>query len=253
MSLGKAKYYLLFVDDFSRMCTVYFFKCKSETFKYFKQYKELVENQQSKKIKILRSDNGGQFCSTEMTNFLKQSGIVHQKTNSFTPEQNGLSERYNRTIVEKARCLLYDAKFEKFLWAEAVNTAVYLKNRSPAAGLDGSKTPYEIWTGRKPEPYTDFRQHNNGSYSKKKEMGQKAKKMYLVGYSENVKGYRLYDPISRDVIVGRDVVIMEKTDDSLSSSIGIEENRPLDTSERKFLRMIQMKRISMMRHMFLMM
>ncbi|GBP47870.1 Retrovirus-related Pol polyprotein from transposon TNT 1-94 [Eumeta japonica] len=57
--------------------------------------------------------------------------------------------------------------------------------------------------------------------------------MYLVGYSENVKGYRLYDPILRDVIVGRDVVIMEKTDDSLSSSIGIEENRPLDTSAEK--------------------
>ncbi|GBP26968.1 Retrovirus-related Pol polyprotein from transposon TNT 1-94 [Eumeta japonica] len=256
VSLGKAKYYLLFVDDFSRMCTVYFLKCKSETFKYFKQYKELVENQQSKKIKILRSDNGGEFCSTEMTNFLKQSGIVHQKTNSFTPEQNGLSERYNRTIVEKARCLLYDAKFEKFLWAEAVNTAVYLKNRSPAAGLDGSKTPYEIWTGRKPE-LNHIRIFGSPTMvhipkEKRRKWDKKAKKMYLVGYSENVKGYRLYDPILRDVIVGRDVVIMEKTDDSLSSSIGIEENRPLDTSAEKFLRMIQMKRISMMRHMFLM-
>ncbi|GBP06449.1 Retrovirus-related Pol polyprotein from transposon TNT 1-94 [Eumeta japonica] len=237
VSLGKAKYYLLFVDDFSRMCTVYFLKCKSETFKYFKQYKELVENQQSKKIKILRSDNGGEFCSTEMTNFLKQSGIVHQKTNSFTPEQNGLSERYNRTIVEKARCLLYDAKFEKFLWAEAVNTAVYLKNRSPAAGLDGSKTPYEIWTGRKPE-LNHIRIFGSPTMvhipkEKRRKWDKKAKKMYLVGYSENVKGYRLYDPILRDVIVGRDVVIMEKTDDSLSSSIGIEENRPLDTSAEK--------------------
>ncbi|GBP40883.1 Retrovirus-related Pol polyprotein from transposon TNT 1-94 [Eumeta japonica] len=181
-----------------------FLKCKSETFKYFKQYKELVENQQSKKIKILRSDNGGEFCSTEMTNFLKQSGIVHQKTNSFTPEQNGL---------------------------------MYLKNRSPAAGLDGSKTPYEIWTGRKPE-LNHIRIFGSPTMvhipkEKRRKWDKKAKKMYLVGYSENVKGYRLYDPISRDVIVGRDVVIMEKTDDSLSSSIGIEENRPLDTSAEK--------------------
>ena len=118
------------------MCFVYFLKTKDETFKYFKEFKDLVENQQSTRIKRLRSDNGGEFCSMEMENYLKKNGIVHQKTNAYTPEQNGLCERYNRSIVEKARCLLFDAQFDKQLWAEAVNTAVYLKNRSPVAGLD---------------------------------------------------------------------------------------------------------------------
>lgn len=234
LSLGKAKYYLLFVDDFSRLCTVYFLKSKSETFTYFKQYKELVENQQSKKIKILRSDNGGEFCSTEMTDFLRKCGIIHQKTNIYTPEQNGLCERYNRSIVEKARCLLYDAKFDKCLWAEAVNTAVYIKNRSPAAGLQDNKTPYEIWTGRKPE-LNHLRIFGSPAMvhipkEKRRKWDKKAKKMYLVGYSENIKGYRLYDPISRDVIVARDVVVMENTDNSLTTSIVIEDSTQLERS-----------------------
>ncbi|CAH2088581.1 unnamed protein product [Euphydryas editha] len=81
---------------------------------------------------------------------LESSGLVHQKTNSHTPEQNGLCERLNRTIVERARCLLFDAKLAKSLWAEAVNTAVYLRNRSPASGLS-QMTPYERRTGKKPD------------------------------------------------------------------------------------------------------
>lgn len=234
LSLGKASYYLLFVDDFSRMCTVYFLRSKDETLMYFKQYKKFVENQQSKKIKILRSDNGGEFCSAKMTDYLKQCGILHQKTNSYTPEQNGLCERNNRSIVEKARCLLYDSKFEKFLWAEAVNTAVYIKNRSPASSLDQNITPYEIWTGRKPN-LSHLRIFGSPVMvhipkQKRRKWDKKAKKMYLVGYSENVKGYRLYDPISRDVIVARDVVVMENTDASSTTSIVIKENKEPDES-----------------------
>lgn len=235
LSLGKARYYLLFVDDFSRMCVVYFLKSKNETFKYFKQYKEFAENQQSKKIKTLRSDNGGEFCSAEMENYLRQCGIVHQKTNSYTPEQNGLCERNNRSIVEKARCLLYDAQFEKFLWAEAVNTAVYIKNRSPAAGIDQNTTPYELWTGRKPN-LSQLRIFGSPVMvhipkEKRRKLDKKAKQMFLVGYSENVKGYRLYDPVSRDVIVARDVVIMEKTDDSSTTIVIEEKEQPERTAE----------------------
>lgn len=78
-----------------------------------------------------------------------KSGINHQKTNPYTPEQNGLCERMNRTIIEKARCLLFDAKLSKEFWAEAVNTAFYLQNRIVKAGLKNC-TPYEVWTGSKP-------------------------------------------------------------------------------------------------------
>ncbi|CAH2103986.1 unnamed protein product [Euphydryas editha] len=230
LSLGKARYFLLFVDDFSRMCTVYFLREKNETFKYFKQYKELVETQQSKRIKILRSDNGGEFCSAEIENYLKQCGIVHQKTNSYTPEQNGLCERYNRSIVEKARCLLFDAQFQKCLWAEAVNTAVYIINRAPAAGIGDNTTPYEIWTGRKPK-LDHLRIFGSPVMvhipkEKRRKWDKKAKKMFLVGYSENVKGYRLYDPVARDVTIARDVVVMENIDDSSMTTITVNESRP---------------------------
>jgi len=99
----------------------------------------MVETQKKKKIKVLRSDNGGEFCSHNFESYLKQHGIIYQTTNPYTPQQNGTSERMNRTIVEKSRCLLYDANLEmdrenKF-WAEAVNAAVYIKNRSIAAAF----------------------------------------------------------------------------------------------------------------------
>lgn len=221
-SLGMARYFLLFVDDYSRMAFVYFLKSKDETFTYFKQFKILVENQKTNKIKILRTDNGGEFCSATMENYMKQCGIVHQKTNPYTPEQNGLCERYNRSIVEKARCLLFDAKFEKKLWAEAVHTAVYLKNISPAAGLD-RRTPFELWTGRKPD-VRHIRVFGSLCMmhipkEKRLKWDKKAKKFLLVGYADNVKGYRLYDPVSQTITVARDVVVMEKENDSITTQI----------------------------------
>ncbi|CAK1592203.1 unnamed protein product [Parnassius mnemosyne] len=139
-------------------------------------------------------------------------GIIHQKTNPYTPEQNGVSERFNRTIVERARCLLFEAKLDKSFWAEAVNTVVYLKNRSPASGLD-QKTPIEIWTGHKPDlshvrifgsPVMTHVPKN-----KRLKWDKKAVKYISVGYSENVKDYRLYNPETREICTSKDVIIME--------------------------------------------
>ncbi|CAG4955863.1 unnamed protein product [Colias eurytheme] len=226
-SLGQARYFLLLVDDYSRMAFVYFLKCKDETFSYFKQFKSLVENQKSTKIKILRTDNGGEFCSAQMENYLRQTGIIHQKTNPYTPQQNGLCERYNRSIVEKAKCLLFDAKFDKILWAEAVQTAVYLKNRSPAAGLQ-HHTPFELWTGKKPD-VSHVRVYGSLVMThipkeRRLKWDRKSKKLFLVGYPENVKGYRLYDPESRTVSVARDVVVMEPENDSMTTQVIVQES-----------------------------
>ncbi|CAH2104034.1 unnamed protein product [Euphydryas editha] len=236
-SLAKSRYYLLFVDDYSRMCFVYFLKTKDETFKFFKEFKELVENQKSTKIKILRSDNGGEFCSAEMENYLKENGIVHQKSTAYSPEQNGLCERYNRSIVEKARCLLFDAQFDKQLWAEAVNTAVYLKNRSPVASLDKNTTPYEMWTGSKPN-LSHLRVFGSPVMvhvpkERRKKWDKKAQKMYLVGYPDNVKGFRLYHSESRKITISRDVVVMEDIkNESNMTNILVEEKQPMKSTER---------------------
>lgn len=236
-SLGKARYFLIFVDDYSRMCFVYFLQSKHQTLRYFKEFQKLVENQQSKKIKVLRSDNGGEFCSTEMETYLKQCGIAHQKTTSFTPEQNGLSERNNRSIVEKARCLLFDAKFETKFWAEAVNTAVYIKNRSPTSGLVGDTTPYEMWTKRKPN-IEHLRIFGSSVMvhipkQKRRKWDKKAVRMLLVGYSENTKGYRLYDPESQKIIVARDVIIMENIPENSATLLVEDIQQPESVAESR--------------------
>lgn len=214
-SIGMSRYFLLFVDDYSRMSFVYFMKEKNEVFKYFREFKAMVENQKNDNIKILRTDNGGEFCSKAIEDFLKSFGIIHQKTNSYTPEQNGMAERNNRSIVEKARCLLFDANLDKSFWAEAVSTAVYLKNRSIASGLNG-KTPYEVWYGKKPI-LNHIRLFGSPVMvhvpkERRTKWDKKARQHILVGYSEQVKGYRIYDLVKNQVTTSRDVVVMETTE-----------------------------------------
>lgn len=211
-SMGGSKYYLVLEDDFSRMAFVYFLKRKDQALDYFKEFKALVENQKNTKIKCFRSDNGGEFCSSMFESFLSKNGIIHQKTNPYTPQQNGMSERMNRTLVEKARCLLFDAGLDKIFWAEAINTAVYLRNRSIVAGL--KKTPFEIWSRKQPD-VSNLRIFGSEVMmliptEKRRKFDKKSKKMILIGFCENVKGYRLYDPITKIIVTSRDVIINEK-------------------------------------------
>lgn len=195
------------------MTYIYFLKTKDEALKCFQQYKAEVENQLNSSIKILRSDNGKEFCNNRFNDFLMSHGIVHHKTNPYTPEQNGISERFIRTIVEKAKCLLFDADLEKRFWAEAAHTAVYLQNRTVTTSLN-YKTPFEIWTGRKPDVshlrvlgstvMVHVPKQNRLKWDRKSE------KCILVGYSNDVKGYRIYNPKTNVITTSRDVVILEK-------------------------------------------
>lgn len=148
-SLGKSVYYVSFIDDFSRNKWIYFLKKKSEVFDRFKEFKALVENQTEKKIKVLRTDNGGEFCCKEFEEFCKKCGIARQKTTPYTPQQNGVAERMNKTLMERARSMLNGVGLGQEFWAEAVDTACYLINRSASSVLE-DKTPQEVWTGEKP-------------------------------------------------------------------------------------------------------
>lgn len=211
-SIGGSQYFLLFLDDYSRMTFIYFLKHKHEVFQKFKDFQAMVENQQNKKIKILRTDNGGEFCNGAMENYLTKEGIIHQKTTAYTPEQNGVCERANRTVIEKARCLLFDAKLQKKFWAEAANTAVYLKNRSVTASLE-NKTPYEVWYQRKPD-LSHLRLFGSPVMvhipkERRLKWDKKAEQYILIGYSDNIKGYRVYDPKKNVITVKRDIIVME--------------------------------------------
>ena len=147
-SVGGGYYFLTFIDDSTRYVWVYILKNNIQVFEKFVQWKALVENLHGCKIKILRSDKG-EYTSNEFTAYLKQEGVHHELTVPKTPQQNGVAERMNRTLVEIVRSMLSDVKLPKNFWAEALSTAVYLHNRSPTRAVV-KKTPFEALTKEKP-------------------------------------------------------------------------------------------------------
>ncbi|GJU49502.1 retrovirus-related pol polyprotein from transposon TNT 1-94 [Tanacetum coccineum] len=133
------KYFVLFIDDYTRMCWVYFLSSKASVFSIFKSFKKLVEVQSGSTLRILRTDNGGEYTSNEFEYFLWQQGVIHQVTVPYSPQQNGVSERKNRTVMEMARSMLYENKLPKRFWAEAVATSVYWLNRLATKVVSDSK------------------------------------------------------------------------------------------------------------------
>lgn len=212
-SLSGAKYLLTFIDDFSRMTFGYFLKAKSEVLEVFIKFKTLIENEFNLNIKCIRSDNGKEYVNNKFQAYLDQHGIRHQTTVPYCPQQNGVAERANRTIIEAARCMLQEAKLAKPFWAEAVNTAIYIKNKSPSKAIRGY-TPEELWYGVKVD-LSHLRVFGCMAYclipdETRKKLDAKSKRCIFVGYCPNTKGYRLVDPDNlRKCIKSRDVVFME--------------------------------------------
>jgi transposase InsO family protein len=145
-SISGARYFILFIDDFSRMVWCYFLKQKNgkETLEAFSEFKALCEKHSGKQILRFRCDNGrAEYNNYDFQMLLKKEGITYEPSAPYTQNQNGVSEHMIRTLVEKARTMLLEAKLLERFWAEAVNTAVFLRNRSPTKALEG-KTPYEV-------------------------------------------------------------------------------------------------------------
>ena len=162
-SKGGSRYVLTFTDDFSRYTYVYFLKKKSEVLSKFMQFVALAENisggvveklniytNTKQNLKTFRTDNGGEYTSNEFQKFCADKGISREFTVPHTPQQNGVSERLNRTIMEAVRSMIFHSGVPLELWAEAVNTAVYVHNRSPTSALKNA-TPYEYWFQKKPD------------------------------------------------------------------------------------------------------
>ena len=141
-SIQGNKYMLTITDDYSRKSFTFFLKSKSEVPNVFNRFKLLIENQTNLQIKAIRSDEGGEYCNDRMKAILEKAGIQHQLTARYSPEQNGVSERANRTIVEKALCLLSDSGLSKGFWQYACEFVVYLKNRSSFWSNAGRKVEW---------------------------------------------------------------------------------------------------------------
>jgi transposase InsO family protein len=125
-SLNGCLYYDIFIDYYSRKYWIYFLKAKSDTFDKFKEYKAFIEKQIGKHIRILRTDNGGEFESLHFKDFCKSARIKRQLTMPYNPQKNGVVERKNRTICEAAKAMMFDQDIPNYLWAESTSTAVYI-------------------------------------------------------------------------------------------------------------------------------
>jgi transposase InsO family protein len=130
-SLGGSLYYITFIDDFSRKTWLYLLKTKNEVFSKFQEFKVEVENLTDKKIKTIRSNNGGEYTSKELVAFCKEVGIRRELIVPHNPQQNGVAERKNKTIEESVKSMMDDQNLSMFLWGEEVMIIAYVQNRSP--------------------------------------------------------------------------------------------------------------------------
>ncbi|MCO5596963.1 hypothetical protein L7F22_051034 [Adiantum nelumboides] len=213
-SVGNSLYFVTFIDDFSRFCWVYPLKAKSDVFAVFQHYVSMVENETGCKVQTLRTDRGGEYMSGAFKDFLGKKGIKHQCTMPYTPQQNGVAERKNRSLMEMARCMLKAKSLPHKLWMEAVACAAHVLNRCPTRALK-TITPYESWYDRKPSvsylrvfgclAYAHIPQQLRGK------LDDKAVKCIFVGYSSGSKGYRLYNPATNKIFESRDVIFAETT------------------------------------------
>jgi hypothetical protein len=224
--ISRYVYYVSFIDDYSHKTWIYFLKYKDEVFNKFKEFKALIENISKRKIKIRRSDNGGEYTSKELVKFCRDVGIKRELATPYNPQQNDVAERKNRTIMEAVKTMIHDQDIPMCLWAEAVMAVVYVQNRLSHSEL-GFNTLEEMFTKKKPEV----------SHLKifgclvfihiPKEKGNKLepsrKKGIFVGYCEVSKAFRIYIPGHRHIEISRDVTFDEEATLKKSRRCQLEE------------------------------
>ncbi|GJY19896.1 ribonuclease H-like domain-containing protein [Tanacetum coccineum] len=201
-SINRKKYCLVVTDDCSKFSWVFFLAYKDETYDMLHDLIVGLENKLRHKVKTIRCDHGTEFKNHLMNEFCAKKGIKREYSIARTPQQNGVAERKNRTLIEAARTMLADSLLPIQFWAEAVNTACYVLNRVLVTKPQ-MKTPYEILMGRSPNisfmrpfgcPLTILNTLDQlGKFDGKSEEG------YLLGYSTNSKGFRVYNRVTRKV------------------------------------------------------
>ncbi|GFT35660.1 retrovirus-related Pol polyprotein from transposon TNT 1-94 [Trichonephila clavipes] len=144
-SQGGNKYFLSIIDDYSRKVTVFPIRNKSDVFHTFIRFQKRAERFLSKRVIAVRTDDGLEFCNKDMDNFLTELGIKHEVTNSYTPEMNGVAERFNLTALDGIKTLLNSSEIPHKFWGEALLCFTYAWNR--ICHKDSNKTPFEKYSG----------------------------------------------------------------------------------------------------------
>lgn len=212
VSLSNKRYLITFIDDHTRKIWVQFIAEKSEALMAFKRFKVLTEKEVGESICCLRTDRGGEFNSQEFKQFCEDHGISRQLTAAYTPQQNGVAERKNRAIMNMARSMLVEREVPREFWPEAVNWTVFLLNRSPTLALK-DKTPEEAW--KNITPSVEFFKvfgcigYVHNADQQRRKLDDKSTKCVHLGLSKESKAYRMYNPVTKKIVISRDVVFDE--------------------------------------------
>jgi hypothetical protein len=188
---------VIFIDDHSQKTWIYLLKTKDRVLARFQEYKAQVENLTGKKIKVLRSDNGGEYIPQDFSDFCIEAGIKREYTIPYNLQQNGVAERKNKSIIKAVKAMIHDQHLPMFLWAEASMTVVYVHNRNPHK-IVRNMTPEESFTRVKLE-VGHFRIFWCSVYihipkEKRTKLDPSGRNGTFVGYSESSKAYRIYIP-----------------------------------------------------------
>ncbi|KRX72277.1 Retrovirus-related Pol polyprotein from transposon TNT 1-94 [Trichinella sp. T6] len=195
-SVGGNRYFTCFKNESLGYRKVYFMKTKDEVLRCLKIALTEIKQETGRDVQRIRTDRGTEFANRELDNFFTEKKIVHKKTPPYTPQFNGMAEREDRTLVEKARAMLHTRNLPRCLWAEAVHTAAYLLNRIPNRN-EITKTPYEEWFGRRPT-VEHLRIFGCDAYvhipdQHRRKFDPKARKVIFVGYGPSYKMFRVFD------------------------------------------------------------
>ncbi|GJU54297.1 retrovirus-related pol polyprotein from transposon TNT 1-94 [Tanacetum coccineum] len=202
-SFNGKKYVLVIVDDYSRYTWTHFLRSKDETPEVLIDFLKLVQRGLHAQVRTVRTDKGTEFLNKTLHAYFAQEGIEHQTSTARTPEQNGIVERRNRTLVEAARTMLSAAKVPLFFWAEAIATACFTQNRSLIISRH-EKTPYHLINGQKPS-VKFFHIFGSLCYiiidgKNLDKMKEKGNACIFVGYSTQSRAYRVYNKRTRVIV-----------------------------------------------------
>ncbi|PKU70484.1 Retrovirus-related Pol polyprotein from transposon TNT 1-94 [Dendrobium catenatum] len=211
-SIQGYRYFVSFIDDFSKYCWIFPMFQKSEVTKLFVLFHKFINCQFSINTKTIRTDGGGEYANNSFTNYCRQWGIHHQFTCPYTPQQNGVAERKNRHILEAVRSLLIHSHAPSQLWADALHTAIYLINRLPTSTLNNN-TPFQQLYNH-PPAYSHMKIFRCLCYPWLRpyvhsKLTPLSRPCIFIGYALNQKGYRCMDIATRKVYTSRHVVFNE--------------------------------------------
>ncbi|KAK2391898.1 putative mitochondrial protein [Trifolium repens] len=209
------RYYVTFIDDFSRCTWITLLKDRSQLFGAFQTFCSEIRNQFGKTIRILRSDNAKEYFSTPFNSFMASHGIIHQSSCPHTPQQNGVAERKHRHLVDTARTLLINAHAPLKFWGDAILTACHLINRMSSSVLD-NEIPYSLLFPKDPLYVVPLRVFGSTCFVHdlspgRDKLSARAVKCVFLGYSRTQKGYRCYSPSTHSFYVSADVTFFEDT------------------------------------------